>query len=221
MFVTAFQCLVPFARFGRPLGIAVHDHLIVKEGHAHRRPLTFRVPLAPLDTPCESKWGGVVVMARLKNDQKRKHKVHVPSTPTDTALRKKAMVKLLAAGVAPGDAAEKVGISRSTGYNWKTEDKAFSAQWDNAVETSLDKLETELYDIAKNDPDNISPRIKAIETTLKHRRYGNGESHAPRQQTNFILNVTMEEHFKRLHRLGVPVPEIESDYEELDAPTRK
>jgi DNA repair protein RadC len=34
MYVTAFQCLVPFARFGRPLGIAVHDHLIVKEGHA-------------------------------------------------------------------------------------------------------------------------------------------------------------------------------------------
>jgi hypothetical protein len=43
---------------------------------------------------------------------------------------------------------------------------------------------------------------------------------SPHQQTNFILNVTMEEHFKRLERLGLPLPEIESDYEKLDAPER-
>ena len=73
--------------------------------------------------------------------------------------------------------------------------------------TSLDKLETELYAIAKDDPDNLSPRLKAIETTLKNRRYGTADyMRPPDQQTNFILNVTMEEHFKRLTRMGVPLP---------------
>ena len=55
---------------------------------------------------------------------------------------------------------------------------------------------------------------------LKHRRrevYGNVKERP--QQSNFLLNVSMEEHFKRCERLGLPRPEIESDYEKLDAPT--
>ena len=32
-------------------------------------------------------------------------------------------------------------------------------------------------------------------------------------QSNFILNITMQEHVERLERLGLPVPVIETDYE--------
>jgi hypothetical protein len=53
--------------------------------------------------------------------------------------------------------------------------------------------------------------------TLKHRRYGTGE--APAVKSNFILNMTLQEHYKRLERLGLPVPQIEGDcIEEDDEP---
>jgi hypothetical protein len=139
-----------------------------------------------------------------------------------TAAKKELFIKALAAGNAPGCAATACDVARSTAYEWKKTDAAFSAEWDNAVETSLDRLETEMYNIAKDDPDNLSPRLKAIAETLKNRRYGTAEYMRPAsQQTNFILNVTMEEHFKRLTRMGLPLPEIESDYEDMDAPKRK
>jgi hypothetical protein len=48
---------------------------------------------------------------------------------------------------------------------------------------------------------------------LKHRRYNNAGS-SP--QSNFILNITLAEHTKRLERLGLPVPQIEGDYEPDD-----
>lgn len=137
-----------------------------------------------------------------------------------TAANKKLFIKALAAGNAPGCAAAAIGIDRSTAYAWKKADKAFSTAWENAVETSLDKLETELFIIAKDDPDHVGPRIKAIDSMLRNRRYGNGESRSPAQQTNFIMNVTMEEHFKRCQRLGLPVPEIECDYEDEDGEAR-
>jgi hypothetical protein len=48
---------------------------------------------------------------------------------------------------------------------------------------------------------------------LKHRRYNNAGS-SP--QSNCILNITLAEHTKRLERLGLPVPQIEGDYEPDD-----
>jgi hypothetical protein len=85
----------------------------------------------------------------------------------------------------------------------------------NAVEMGLDLLETSVF------KRGLLEGGEDARSQLKYRRYGGGESRMPHQQTNFILNVTMEEHFKRLERLGVPRPEIESDYEELDAPARE
>jgi hypothetical protein len=35
------------------------------------------------------------------------------------------------------------------------------------------------------------------------------------------LNITLQEHYKRLERLGLPVPVIESDLEDDDAPMRR
>jgi len=46
--------------------------------------------------------------------------------------------------------------------------------------------------------------------------FGNVEDRP--QPSNFILNITLEEQLKRLERLGLPLPVIESDYEEDDEP---
>jgi hypothetical protein len=162
----------------------------------------------------------IAMRKRQKLKTQRKHKKHVARTPAAVAKFKERFLKQLALGRSPGVAARGVGIARSTAYGWKREDREFDAAWVDAVETSLDKLETELYDIAKEDPDNIASRLRAIELTLRYRRYGTGGSRTPHQQTNFMMNVTMEEHFKRCERLGLPRPEIECDYEETDAATR-
>ena len=129
-----------------------------------------------------------------------------------TAANKELFIEQLAAGIAPGDAAEAINIDRSTAYAWKKDDGLFSARWDNAVETSLDKLET-------------VGDINAIMNTLKYRRkhvYSNNTSDADRlsgSQTNYFLDVTLQEQLERLDRLGLPRPVIESDREEDYAPT--
>jgi hypothetical protein len=43
------------------------------------------------------------------------------------------------------------------------------------------------------------------------------EDRAPTQQANYFLNVTLQDKIKRLERLGLPVPVIESDYEITNA----
>jgi hypothetical protein len=78
--------------------------------------------------------------------QKRKHKTHVARTPGEVAKYKERFIEQLAAGCAPGVAARNIGISRRAAYNWKQDDEEFNAKWVDAVETSLDVLETSVYD---------------------------------------------------------------------------
>ena len=57
-----------------------------------------------------------------------------------------------------------MGIARSTAYAWKTEDATFAALWTEAVECSLDRLQTKVYDLA------LEGDMRAIEWELKWRR---------------------------------------------------
>jgi hypothetical protein len=140
------------------------------------------------------------------------------------AKYKEHFLKQLALGCSPGVAARNLNIARSTAYGWKKEDQEFDAAWVDAVETALDRLETQLYNIAMNG------NISAVLFILKHRRrevYGNVGDRPRRevygnvgdrpQQSDF-RNITLEEHCERLKRLGLPVPVIESDREEDYAP---
>ena len=91
----------------------------------------------------------------------------------------------------------------------------FSALWDKAVETALDKVESVVYRLA------LAGNLQAAEFLLKWRRRGvynnTSDSDHTSNTTNFIMNVTMQEHLERLERLGLPAPVIESDREEDDA----
>ncbi len=153
-----------------------------------------------------------VGMANHKTKGKR-DKSHASSQ--ETATNKAAFVAQLILGAAPGNAAQAVGIARSTAYMWKKDDRDFSELWDDAVETALDDLETDLHKLAK------AGDTQAIIFILKWRRrgvYNNVDGdRAPAHQENYFLNLTLEEKFKRLKRLGLPVPVIEPDYEIIDA----
>jgi hypothetical protein len=139
-------------------------------------------------------------------------KKHSSPTSAETTRKKELFLKALATGRAPGCAAEAVGIARSTAYAWRTEDAAFAALWVEAVERSLDRLQTKAYDLA------MEGDMRAIEWELKWRRkdiYQNTEDRTPATSlTNYFLNMTLQEQFERLERLGLPVPVIESDNEE-------
>jgi hypothetical protein len=137
---------------------------------------------------------------------KQKRKKPVARTPEAVAKYKELFLKQLAKGRSPGAAARAIKIARQTAYNWKNDDRKFDAAWRDAVETGLDLLETKLYDSAMNGNSSDAQFI------LKHRRYGTRE--APAVKSNFMLNITLQEQYKRLERLGLPVPVIETDYEE-------
>jgi hypothetical protein len=147
-----------------------------------------------------------------------KNKVHSSPTPKTTQAKKKIFVERLAGGDAPGTAAKRADIARSTAYEWKKSDAAFAAAWEDAVATALDELESELYGIAKDDDDNVPARVNAIMHTLRYRRkevYGSTDV-ATQHHSDFILNITLEEHSKRLERLGLPAPVIDGDCIEED-----
>ncbi len=137
--------------------------------------------------------------------------------PAATEGNKKLLIQALAKGLAPGCAAALIGVGRSTAYNWKRDDAEFSAQWEEAVQTSLDRLESVMYEVA------LTPEgQKEREFQLRHRRpevYHNMQENIlnANTQTNYYLNITIEEQLETLHRLGLPAPIIESDAEEDDA----
>lgn len=125
---------------------------------------------------------------------------------------KKKFLECLLKCHAPADAALMIGVSRATVYNWKKDDQEFDANWIDAVETALDKVESAVFANA------LAGDSSSQQFLLKHRRrsvYNNVDTDRP-QQTSLVMNITMQEQFKRLERLGLPTPVIESDYEEAE-----
>jgi Homeodomain-like domain len=153
-------------------------------------------------------------MAKRRYRSATKQASHAPEA---TKANKGAVVKLLTKGMSPAEAAEAVKVGRSTIYDWKKDDPMFSVAWDNAVQTSYDKLEGRLYRIAMTADDPVA-RL-AIMDILKNRKGAdwnntNNGDRVSGSQTNYFLNMPMQEHIERLERLGLPVPVIESDREE-------
>ena len=146
--------------------------------------------------------------------KKRKpDKEHVARTPQAVAKYKELFLKQLALGRSPGGAARVVKIARATAYAWKNQDPEFDAAWVDAVETGLDLLEDSVFERGLKEGGEDARFI------LKHRRYNNK---SPEVRSNFLWNITDEEHQERLERLGLfPTPVIERDYDEEDAPAGK
>jgi hypothetical protein len=144
---------------------------------------------------------------------KKKRKRKIPDGPIATPVYKKRFLEKLAAGNMPTVAAKLAGISRAAVFNWKKEDHEFAIAWDDAIEAGVDKVETALIKRAIKDD---TPAALAFLRAYRPERYARREGGESRN--NFILNITVAEHNKRLERLGLPVPVIESDLED-DAPT--
>ena len=145
---------------------------------------------------------------RARPNQTRKSPV--ATMPIEVLECKKQFLSLLAEGLSPGAACEEIELSRSAAYAWRKDDKQFENAWENAVQTALDKLETTVFKRA------MKGSIADAHYTLNKRRYDRQD--VVRQTTNYVLNVSLSDHIKRLEQLGLPVPVVEGDFEEKDAP---
>jgi hypothetical protein len=141
----------------------------------------------------------------LERKKRKPDKTHVARKPDEVANYKKRFLEQLKKGCPPGVAARNVNIARCTAYNWRTADREFDAAWIDAVETALDRLETKLYDSA------MKGNFKNARFILQNRRYNKPRGRP--QQSNFCSSITLEEQLKRIERLGLPVPVIETDYD--------
>jgi hypothetical protein len=147
-------------------------------------------------------------MRRTKQQKVKKRKKQVARTPIAVTKYKTNFLKQLAKGKSPGAAAQVVKIARCTAYKWKSEDAEFASAWIDAVETGLDLLETRVMERG------LADSASDAQFMLRARRpevYG--RTNEATSRSDFIVRVTLEEHFKRLERLGIQVPVIETDYE--------
>jgi hypothetical protein len=65
------------------------------------------------------------------------------------------------------EAARKAGIGRRTAYEWRDDDAEFQAEWDEAIEVAVDKLEKVAWDRA-TDPAGGSDHL-LLKTLEAHR----------------------------------------------------
>ena len=141
------------------------------------------------------------------------HRGTVARAPLRVEAAKKQFLEHLADGKSPGTAARLTMIMRSTFYKWRKADEEFAAQWDDAVETGLDELESQVYVRGFNGDNPEDARF-----ALQRRRYDRERPQQLAPQT--VINVTLQEHVRKIMDAGLPPLEIETDYELLDdAPT--
>jgi hypothetical protein len=139
-----------------------------------------------------------------------KRKRRIDQSVVSVERHKKRYLAALAKGRAPTVAARMAGLARSTVYKWRGEDVEFAAAWADCVEQGLDLLEDRAYQRAMKGSDQL------LMFQLRARRpevYGRSGDSRP-QPSNFLLNITLKENAERLKRLGLPVPLIDSDYED-------
>lgn len=144
----------------------------------------------------------------------KERKIHVARTPKEVAVYKERYLKHLSTGFAPGLAAEKANVTRATVYGWRSDDEQFAKDWDDAIETGVDKIEAALAKRAREHSDRAAIAILAAYRPERYARQANADAH-----TSVTFQVTMQDHAKRLERLGLPSPVIEVDSNENpDAP---
>lgn len=138
---------------------------------------------------------------------RRRRNRPVATTPIACEIVKQKFVELLATGDHPGKAAKKLEVSRGAFYKWRKEDDKFAAAWDDAVETSLDNLESALYQ------DGLTNLNENARYLLQRRRFDRLNVQQPAQM---IVNITLQEHVRRIVDVGLPQPQIEKDLDILD-----
>ena len=148
--------------------------------------------------------------------------------PCRRKVYKQCFLRELAKGKSPAHAAQVAGLARSTAYLFRSQDPEFARQWLEASAEGVDRLEDEAYRRAvegvKRPVFHGGKKVGEITKysdfllgkLLRRRRpevYG--LRHDPTTRVNARI-TSLEDAKKHLEDLGMPVPVIEGDYEEID-----
>jgi len=148
---------------------------------------------------------------------------------------KDRFVEELRTGMSPGKAARTAGISRAGAYRWRNEDPAFDRAWVEAVAEGIDKLEDEAFRRAvdgynartvRDKDGNIISEMREYSDSLlalllKVRRPETFNRPVEAVSSRVDVRVSLSEARERLERLGLPIPEIEGDYERVEDRSKK
>jgi hypothetical protein len=159
----------------------------------------------------------------------------MPRTIVNQQLIKDSFVVELRAGATPAKAARAAGISRAQAYVWREQDPAFDKDWVDAVAEGVDKLEDEAFRRAVDGHNARTVRDKDGNIISEMREYSDSlltlllkvrRPETFNRPTEVISNkmdvrVSLEEARARLERLGLPIPEIEGDYERVEDRSKK
>jgi hypothetical protein len=157
----------------------------------------------------------------------------VPRRIKRTKPIKERIIAALREGLSPTYAVRKARLSRAEAYRWRKEDSEFKRQWEEAVAEGVDLLEDEaqrravdgyVRDIYNKNGEVVGHVRKYSDSLLmfllksrrpeRYNRPVEPVESVPRVERR----ISLEEARARLLQLGLPVPEIEGDYEGVDAP---
>jgi hypothetical protein len=147
------------------------------------------------------------------------------TSPVTRAEHRERILKELARGLSPTYAAEVCGLARSTAYSWREQDAEFRQAWDEAVAEGLDRLEDEAHRRGvfgvKTPVFQGGRRVGYIQMysdtllvqSMRARLPMKYRDNAPPAPTNVNIKMTLEQARAKLKELGLPMLEIEGDYE--------
>jgi hypothetical protein len=123
---------------------------------------------------------------------------------TETRIKKAAMVKAMeeALGIVSA-AARKVGIDRSTHYQWLKDDETYRAAIDSIQDIALDFAESQLHKQIQNG--EVSSTIFYLKTKGKKRGYIERQEFQHEGQVSLPVIFQLDERFKEdKHNPGIP-----------------
>lgn len=140
---------------------------------------------------------------------RKKRKNKIGNKPETTARYKQRFLAKLELGNAAAGAAKLAGVARSTVFGWKKNDPEFALAWEDSVHAAVDKVETSLMRRAIKNSDTAAIAILKAYRPERYDRKAWNEARTPSER-----RISLQEHFKQLERLGLPVPLLESDYDD-------
>ena len=155
-------------------------------------------------------------------------KQRISQAPGAMEVYKQCFLRELAKGKSPAHAAQVAGLARSTAYLFRSQDPEFARQWLEASAEGVDRLEDEAYRRAVegvkrpvfHGGKKVGEITKYSDFLLgkllgRRRPEVYGLRHDPTTRVNARI-TSLEDAKKHLEDLGLPVPVIEGDYEEID-----
>ena len=147
-------------------------------------------------TSTPSLWYPIAAMPALRD------RAHAPLTQPQIEHAKLKALSYYRLGYSPGYAAERIGVGRTTLYDWRNTDPAFAQAWHDAYEHGSDWAEDKLHD--QVDKGNTIATIVMLKI---RRRFVEKEPPDPEQLAQAMLNALRQIVAAQRATAALPAPQ--------------